>query len=629
MIYSIRNSIRKKLIFGAIIMLILVVAMSAVSIWSGYRVGKGGEIILNASSYISEIENLRLAFEKVLMPSHDYLIYGNLNEIYTFEDNIKRLKHRLNRVEGLIMAYEDKDIDLVVKPLNFTKENLIKVESLSRELLSIPDPQKIEAGKLMKEMDARTEMVRQKLEKLIQTVTSDKNSGIFYPVYEILVKFQNLLMPPHDYLITGKEAEKENYKILIENLTSEMDLLFKLAKPGKEKETIKATINDFKLVDDLARQILAIKDPLKMEAGYKMEEMDFISNEIIIKLDTILEYFKKEKELAKKKADRIKSAAFHFTVLISLVLVIGGFVAGLAFSSSITNPVRQLLLATQRISGGDLSHKAQITSNDEIGELARSFNNMTDNLRTYQAQLIQSSKLASMGVLAAGIAHEVNNPTNTIINYAGLLEDELKPDSELSNYVQGILKEGKRITNIVHNLLTFARAEKQEHTPCKVVDIINASLSFMKNYLSKEGINIKTSFDPDLPLIRAKSSQLEQVFVNLILNARDALNEKYPKPDPNKLIRIEVKKEKSEGKNYLRIIFTDTGSGIDQKNLDKIFDPFFTTKRADKGTGLGLSISYGIIIDHKGRVEVKSQKGKQTSFIINLLINEEDTPLKK
>ncbi|MGA1792070.1 MAG: sensor histidine kinase, partial [bacterium] len=524
--------------------------------------------------------------------------------------------------------YEGRNIDSVMRPLNITRDNVVKVESLARELLSIPDPQKIEAGKLMKEMDARTDRVREKLERLIQAVASDKGSKISRPVYEMMISFQNLLMPPHDYLITGKEDERENYKVLIENLSREMDQLLKLAQPGKEKETIKAAIDDFSLVDDLATQILAIEDPLKMNAGDKMEEMDSISNKIIMELDTILAYFKGEGEMAKKKADRTKSAAFHFTIIISLILVIGGLVAGLAFSSSITNPIRQLLLATQRISGGDLSHKAQITSKDEIGELAKSFNNMTDNLKTYQAQLIQSSKLASMGVLAAGIAHEVNNPTNTIINYADLLEDELKPGSEPASYVQGILKEGKRITNIVHNLLTFARAEKQEHSPCSIENIINASISFMKTYLTKEGINIKTSFDPDLPLIRAKSSQLEQVFVNLILNARDALNDKYPLPDPNKLIRIEVKEGKGDRKNYIRIIFTDKGAGIDQENIDKIFDPFFTTKRAEKGTGLGLSISYGIIKDHKGFVEVKSQKGKQTSFIIEFPISAEDTALK-
>jgi signal transduction histidine kinase len=227
-----------------------------------------------------------------------------------------------------------------------------------------------------------------------------------------------------------------------------------------------------------------------------------------------------------------------------------------------------------------------------------------------------------MGVLAAGIAHEINNPMNTIINYAGLLEDELETGTELANYVQWILKEGQRITDIVHNLLAFARADKQEHSPCHIEKILNASIEFMEAYLGKEGIKIQAFYDPDLPLIKAKASQLEQVFINLILNARDALNEKYPIPDPKKLLQIEVKRAKENGKDYLRIMFTDNGSGINKENLDKIFDPFFTTKRADKGTGLGLSISYGIIADHNGHIGVKSQMGQKTTFIIDLPTND-------
>jgi signal transduction histidine kinase len=239
------------------------------------------------------------------------------------------------------------------------------------------------------------------------------------------------------------------------------------------------------------------------------------------------------------------------------------------------------------------------------------------DLQSTQAKLIQSSRLASMGVLAAGVAHEINNPMNTIINYAGLLEDELAPSSEHASYVQAILNEGQRIINIVQNLLAFARTDKKDHSPCHITDIIKASIAFMEAYIAKDGIKIQTFYDPDLPAINAKSSQLEQVFINLILNARDALNEKYPKLDPNKQIRIEVKKGEGIDKDSIRVLFKDNGVGIDKEDMDKIFDPFFTTKRADKGTGLGLSISYGIIADHKGHVEVKSKKGEYTTFIID------------
>jgi PAS domain S-box-containing protein len=756
-------SIGKKLTYSTMFLLVLVLAMAVVSIWSIQRVGKGGETILKASTYISQIQNLRLSFEKVLMPPHDYLIYGDPNEIHKLETSLSNLKQVLDQVNEIFEIYKGEHLNVVKMPLEITSDGIVKIEDLAKDIITIPDPLRIEAGRLMKEMDVRTEQVSQDLERLIETISEDKGSKIFKPIYEMMVSFQNILMPPHDYLILGNEVERDNYKVLIEKLSTEMDQLLKLSRQGKERETIIAVLDDFKGVTDLASRILAIEDPLKFEAGKKMKQMDLIADHVIIELDTLLEYFRNEGESIKGLADRIKSASIHFAILVSLILVIGGLIAGLAFSSSITEPVRQLLKATQRISAGDLSHKAQVTSTDEIGQLAQSFNKMTDDLRTYQdqlihakeyidniiksmidtlivvnpdgtirtvnqatlkllnyekekdligqhvdkifvkgalpfkgdeidklitegsirnynavyktrdgveipinlsasvmsdkegillgtvcvardmretqklindlksaykdlqatqAKLIQSSRLASMGVLAAGVAHEINNPMNTIINYAGLLEDELASGTEHASYVQAILNEGQRIINIVQNLLAFARTDKKDHSPCHITDIIKASIAFMEAYIAKDGINIQAFYDPDLPAIKAKSSQLEQVFINLILNARDALNEKYPNPNVNKRIQIEVKKGEGNGKDYIRILFRDYGIGIDQEDMDKIFDPFFTTKRADKGTGLGLSISYGIIADHKGHVEVKSKKGEYTAFIIDLPIED-------
>ncbi|MGA1865698.1 MAG: sensor histidine kinase [bacterium] len=254
----------------------------------------------------------------------------------------------------------------------------------------------------------------------------------------------------------------------------------------------------------------------------------------------------------------------------------------------------------------------------EIQKLINDLKQAYQVLQSTQTQLIQSSRLASMGVLAAGIAHEINNPINSIINFAGLLQDEVMPDTEPADYVQWILKEGQRIINIVKNLLSFARSDKQEQSPCIITEIIDTSISFTKSFLAKDGIKIQSSFEPDLPRIRAKSSQLEQVFINLIINARDALNEKYPTLNENKIIKIEVKSVEKDGIPYIRILFRDNGNGIDEESLDKIFDPFFTTKTVGKGTGLGLSISYGIIADHKGSIEVSSKKGFQTSFTIDL-----------
>ncbi|MGA1840663.1 MAG: ATP-binding protein [bacterium] len=740
------------------IMLTLVLVMSVVSLWSVQRIGHDGEIILNASSYNCMIHNLRLSFEKLIMPPHDYLIYSNPNEIFKFESNLKEIDQILSNVTEMIKTHKDEWDDGRERYLTSASQGIINIESLAHEILYIPDPLGIKAGRLMIEMDEHSEHIRQALRELIHMGLKDKNSRIIQSLYEFMISFQGLLMPPHDYLIMGNKAERENYRILLAHLTSEMDQILKLSKTGPSKEIINTLKNNFEMVAGLASQILAIEDPLRYEGVEKMKKMDFIAEQVVTDLDTLMEYYKKDGKRAKEMADKMKTALMHFTILTSLLLVIGGMIGGILFSSNVTGPVRQLLKATMKVSAGDLNHKAQVDSSDEIGELADSFNRMTESLRIYQeqlirakeyinniiksmidtlvvvntdytirtvnqaalrllkydkeedlvgqpvekifaknganirgpktemliregftnydafyrtsdnveipvnlsvsmmqdkagnllgmvyvardmreihnlinelsqayknikstqAQMIQSSKLASMGVLAEGVAHDIANPVNAIINYADLIKAELNPKSDPASYVQGILYEGERITNIVQNLLAFARVEKNGFSPCYIPDIINVSLAFMDAYLIMNKIKVQTCYDSNLPRIRAKYSQLEQVFINLILNARDALNEKYTQANGNKLIQIEVKKIKKKGIPYLRILFTDNGAGIGKDKIGNISDPFFTTKRDEKRTGLGLSVSYGVIADHKGSIEVRSLEGRQTTFVIDL-----------
>ncbi|MGA1826428.1 MAG: ATP-binding protein [bacterium] len=756
-------SIKQKLIIGTLTMLFLVLTMSIVSIWSIHWVGKSGGIILETSSSCSEIQELRLSFEKVLMPPHDYLIYGDPNERKNLDNRLSDLRNTIKRIQEKTRMLKGKHINEIKSPLDVTMNGIKRIEELAKEITSVPDPLGIEAGRLMEAMDSRTEMVKKSLQRLIFRIKEDnKIATITQPLFRIMISFQNMLMPPHDYLIHGNTDEKENFKILRNELTIQINQLLTLPDLNTEKAIINEVTTEFENITELANRIMAIDDPLKLKAGKNMKLMDHISDEVIIELDTYTDYFKRQAEIAKRKADRIKSASVHFAIVICFFLVFGGLIAGVVFSSHITEPVRQLLKATERISAGDLSHKAQVTSTDEIGALAISFNKMTDDLRTYegqlihakeyidniiksmidtlivvdpdgtirtvnqaackllnyesednlvgkpiekifakdplfhhgnemkrlisegsirnydtvyqtsdnieipmnlsasvmrdkkgillgtvcvardmreiqkliadlrraykelqsaQAQLIQSSRLASMGVLAAGVAHEINNPMNIIINYAGLLEDELESGTEHANYVKAILKEGQRIIEIVQSLLAFARNDRQDRAPCRIIDVINASITFMEAYLANDGIRVQTLYDEtNLPIIKAKSDQLKQVFINFILNARDALNEKYPLPHPNKIITIKVGKGKRNEKEYLWIFFQDNGIGIQKEDIDKIFDPFFTTKRAGKGTGLGLSISYGIIADHKGDITVESERGEKTTFIINLPI---------
>jgi PAS domain S-box-containing protein len=235
-----------------------------------------------------------------------------------------------------------------------------------------------------------------------------------------------------------------------------------------------------------------------------------------------------------------------------------------------------------------------------------------------QRQLYQSSKLASIGELSAGVAHEINNPLNGIINFAQLLKDEETPRSEFERQmIDGIIDEGERIAQIVRGLLTFARAETHELRQVHFAESIKTSIALFGHQFEKDGITVKIDLDPDLPLVRADASRLRQVVLNLISNAYHALKTKQVDPNEGKLFRITARRA---GKNdeLVRIEFYDNGVGIKRKDLGKVFDPFFTTRRETGGTGLGLSVSFGIIRDFGGTIKVESEEGKFTRFIIEL-----------
>ena len=235
-----------------------------------------------------------------------------------------------------------------------------------------------------------------------------------------------------------------------------------------------------------------------------------------------------------------------------------------------------------------------------------------------QRQLYQSSKLASIGELSAGVAHEINNPLNGVINYAQLLKDEERPRSEFEQQmIDGIIEEGERIAQIVRGLLTFARADSQELRHVHFADCIKTSIALFGHQFQKDGINIEIDLDPDLPLVQADGSRLRQVVVNMISNAHHALKAKQADSGERKLFKISGRRAGRHGE-IVRVEFYDNGIGIKREYMGKVFDPFFTTRREMGGTGLGLSVSFGIVRDFGGNITVESEEGKFTRFIIEL-----------
>jgi PAS domain S-box-containing protein len=235
-----------------------------------------------------------------------------------------------------------------------------------------------------------------------------------------------------------------------------------------------------------------------------------------------------------------------------------------------------------------------------------------------QHQLYQSSKLASIGELSAGVAHEINNPLNGIINFAQLLKDEETKRSEFEQQmIDGIIDEGERIARIVRGLLTFASANTHELTHVHFAESIKTSIALFGRQFEKDDITVEIDLEADLPLVRADGSRLRQVVVNLISNAHHALKAKPNDAVEHKLFRISARRAGNDGK-LVRVEFYDNGIGIKREDLNKVFDPFFTTRREIGGTGLGLSVSFGIVRDFGGSITVESEEGKYTRFIIEL-----------
>ena len=241
--------------------------------------------------------------------------------------------------------------------------------------------------------------------------------------------------------------------------------------------------------------------------------------------------------------------------------------------------------------------------------------------RQVEARLRQQQKLESIGTLAGGVAHEINNPVSIIMNNAELILDDVEQDGESEKCAREIIRESQRIATIVRNLLAFSRQEKETHSPADIENIVESTLSLARKVLQKNQITIEIDIPEDLPRIKCRSQQIQQVIMNLVTNAQDALNQRYTGYDENKILEITAGKFIKNDTAWIRLTVEDHGSGIPSEIMNRIFDPFFTTKPQDKGTGLGLSISHGIAQDHRGELWAQSTEGEYTRFHLELPVD--------
>ena len=447
------------------------------------------------------------------------------------------------------------------------------------------------------------------------------------------------------------------------------------------------------------------------------------------------------KKIEEKNLAILEISAFSqkMLTLVLFVAILATIINAYFMARALERPIRQLVDGTKRLAEGDLSHRVNLHSKDEIGQLAESFNSMAEKLKksrqellaskayadniirsmsnsllvvnkdqtiraanqatydllgysqeellgkpfsiifaeddysgvgldelinkgftrniettclskygqkirmlltasvifneegrfegivcvaqdiTMQTETLRAGHLASIGELAAGVAHEINNPINSIINFAQIMIDEVKRgEIPAEDIPVRIIKEGDRVANIVSSLLSFARVHEKEKKPIDARDVLDEVLALTETQIIKDGINLTVDFPSGLHKSLADFQQIEQVFLNIINNARYALNQKHSKAHPKKNLVIHGSEETIDGTPYIEVTFLDYGTGVPSSILNKIYNPFFSTKPSGIGTGLGLAISHGIIADHGGKLIFESKYGEYTKVAILL-----------
>jgi two-component system NtrC family sensor kinase len=274
----------------------------------------------------------------------------------------------------------------------------------------------------------------------------------------------------------------------------------------------------------------------------------------------------------------------------------------------VVRPVAALVEGTRRIMEGDLGGTIVVSGRHELGALAKAFNDMTKTLADTQRQLTQADKLASVGRLAAGVAHEINNPLTGVLSYASLLRKRMEHDPPACEDLDVIVRETVRCRGIIRELLDFARPAAPARKPMDLNEVVRRSVSVVMTQLTLNQVNLSLDLTADLPTVQADPNQIQQVVVNLLLNAADAIGAEggriraITRPGPDCTIEF---------------LLEDSGRGISAEDLPRIFEPFFTTK-GNHGTGLGLAVSWGIVEAHGGSLEVQSQPGEGTCFTLRL-----------
>ncbi len=458
---------------------------------------------------------------------------------------------------------------------------------------------------------------------------------------DIGISVERILNDVAQYQLWGEERFFESYLAHYDGLEKSLDRYERITRDeiafvedDDEGEKEELDVHGFlskeiKWIMSETRGIIVEKDT----SGATLDELRKIlsmirTKKIINRLDAQIE----DEEGEIRRVDQNLISLTYRLQMISVaslflfVLIIGG--SGLFVVRAVYRPIETIVPAMEEIGRGNFNIDLHMTSGDEISTLGMGLQKMADELRQIQAQLLQSAKLASIGRLASGVAHELNQPLMVINMKTHILLQQLEKDEPDVDRLKGALAligdNSIRMKKIIGGLSKFSRESNQQAEPVDINPVIESALAMFGDRLRKLNIEVKKQLMPVLPKIQGNAGELEQVFTNLITNSCDALEAR----GPDESRRIQVFTSMLENESWIEVTFGDSGGGIPSEHRQRIFDPFYTTKPIGKGTGLGLAIVYGIIEAHQGEITLVESTSPTTTFRIMLPISAGDTGAK-
>jgi len=480
----------------------------------------------------------------------------------------------------------------------------------------------------------------------VQSAHDETMRGVKLPA-DLQVAILQLVMPPNDFLITGDPRERE----VFEHRLARVHEVFARAETShhhapEERQLLETVKSQIPRLEALGREILALSDPRKDRAAWaRMKALDGLAEEPAALLTQVREIALREIEEGVEQGAAKLRRLLAVGIATLILSVVGGLASAFILSDWLGRPILAITEGSRRMGEGDLSHRLETRTGGELRAAALAFNKMAERLeasalenarlneqvaeyakglerkveeraqalQAAQLQLVQSEKLAAVGTLAAGVAHELNQPLMVIRGYAQeLLADPRIADPEIQEDLRRIEGQTGRMVAIIVHLRDFSRQSKGQRQATDLNQVVTQAFTFVGQQLKLRNIAVVQELTPGLPPVWADTLQIEQVLLNLITNARDAV-------EGAGTGTLTIRTAPTED-GRVALSVTDTGPGIPPEVRARMFDPFYTTKEVGKGTGLGLSICHGIVQEHGGEIQVESpvENGRGSRFTLRL-----------